>query len=303
MALDTIRVDSIPSQVNPPRGLAVDPESGELWVVNNGDPIHRLDPDGDVIATYPHRLRPYGLAWRSDDPDGCPLYIFSADGETNLAISKLDPATGGILPVTQLEGLGNDWPGGCELTPSLSGGQWCFVAVIQNPDGDKVEIYNAGVDHHWITIEPDEGVVESAGRQQCEINVSMAGLVGGVYILDLVISHNAAGGELRVPIRLVHEDGLAAVILNPPEHYELDAVYPNPSNSTVMISFSLPRSGFVDLTICDQSGRRIGQLIDEHFSAGVHRQVFDAAPLPSGVYLLRLAAPDGMRTRKFVLLK
>ncbi|HHE46620.1 MAG TPA: T9SS type A sorting domain-containing protein, partial [Bacteroidetes bacterium] len=303
MNLEGGEVDSIRSPLIPPRGLAVDPETGDLWLVNSDDPIYHLDSDGDVLGTAPHQLRPYGLAWRADDPDGCPLYIFSADGESNLAVSKFNPQTGDFRFVVSLELEPDDIAGGCEVTTSWNGSHWVFVGVIQNPAGDRVALFDAGLNRSWISVDPESGVIQPDNRQECDLTISTAELIGGEYAIDLVIAHNAAGGELRLPITMVYQRQWAVVVEDNPAGYQLGKVYPNPSNGAGVITFHLPQPGRVNLVLYNQTGRRVADIAQDHYEAGSHRLTFSADELPSGIYFIRMTTNRMVRTRKFVMLK
>jgi hypothetical protein len=75
--------------------------------------------------------------------------------------------------------------------------------------------------------------------------------------------------------------------------------YPNPFNPTTDITFDLPKSGQVSLTVHDILGRAVAQVVNGHMTAGHHSVQFDASSLPSGVYFGRLRAGTVTRTQSF----
>ena len=79
--------------------------------------------------------------------------------------------------------------------------------------------------------------------------------------------------------------------------------FPNPFNATSTISFDLPRASHVLLNVFDLTGRAVATLADEPMSSGTHSINFDAAALPSGIYVYRLTSGTASLSRKFVLLK
>lgn len=87
------------------------------------------------------------------------------------------------------------------------------------------------------------------------------------------------------------------------ENFQLQQNYPNPFNYTTDIRFSLPHSLAVNLEVFDITGRNVATLADEVFAAGSHRVTFNAADLPSGLYLCWLTAGTEVRVQKMVLLK
>jgi Secretion system C-terminal sorting domain len=76
--------------------------------------------------------------------------------------------------------------------------------------------------------------------------------------------------------------------------------YPNPFNPTTIITFELPTSPHLSLTVCDILGREVSLLVNEKKDAGVHEVKFDAAGLASGVYFYRLVAGSYVDTRKLL---
>ncbi len=86
-------------------------------------------------------------------------------------------------------------------------------------------------------------------------------------------------------------------------HYELQT-YPNPFNASTTLSFTLPIEEDVNLRVYDIAGRLVKTLVDqERMAAGDHRFTFDAAGLPSGIYLCRLRAGEQSALQKLVLLR
>lgn len=303
MQLSGELVDSIPSPLAPPRALAVDPESGDIWVANDGDPVHRLDREGRIVGTFSHNLRPYGLAWLPNDPEGCPLYIFSADGETNLAVSKLHPETGDILPVAVLELEDNDRAGGCEFTLYWDSRSWTLVTVVQNIGGDRIEMFNAGPNLSWLSANPAAGEVAAEDELEVVLELAADNLDRGWYNVDMVIEHNAAGEAVRIPIELYVEPVVAGINEPTPSSFTLSDIFPNPTNSSGLIQFSLARSSVVNLSIWDSNGRLVSNLHTGKLESGNHRMTFSALDSPSGIYFVRLETESGVLSRKFVLLK
>jgi FlgD Ig-like domain len=87
----------------------------------------------------------------------------------------------------------------------------------------------------------------------------------------------------------------------------LDAV-PNPFNPSTMLHYDLPRAGKVRLDIYDVRGARVRTLVKEEQGVGSHRVRWTGIDdrgnaVASGVYLLRLEHPDGVRTQKVALVE
>jgi len=76
---------------------------------------------------------------------------------------------------------------------------------------------------------------------------------------------------------------------------------PNPFNPTTVIRYHLPASGHVSLSVFDILGQEVRTLIDRFEAEGAHSIVFDAAGLPSGVYLYRLRQGPESKIGRMVL--
>ena len=89
----------------------------------------------------------------------------------------------------------------------------------------------------------------------------------------------------------------------PPTEFRLDQNYPNPFNPVTTLRFAVPEPSIVKLMLYDLMGREIAVLMDEPLESGEYNFVFDAADLPSGVYIYRIQAGDFLMTRRLVLMK
>jgi hypothetical protein len=90
---------------------------------------------------------------------------------------------------------------------------------------------------------------------------------------------------------------------NVPGEYSLSQNYPNPFNPTTTISYQLPKSSFVKLTIYDISGRLVDKLIDEKKNAGYYSVEWNAENVCSGVYFYRIEAGSFVAVKKGLLVK
>ncbi|MDZ7721572.1 MAG: DNRLRE domain-containing protein [candidate division KSB1 bacterium] len=79
--------------------------------------------------------------------------------------------------------------------------------------------------------------------------------------------------------------------------------YPNPFNPRTTLCFQVPREQLVDLSVYDMQGRKIRTLVAEKMMRGMHRVIFDAVDLPSGVYVFALKSAEQLVTGKMLLLK
>ena len=88
-----------------------------------------------------------------------------------------------------------------------------------------------------------------------------------------------------------------------PGTFQLEQNFPNPFNPTTAITYAVPAAGHVTLEVFDLLGRSVSVLVDGVAGAGEYTVQFDAANLPSGMYLYRLTAGEQTSIRKMTLLK
>lgn len=90
---------------------------------------------------------------------------------------------------------------------------------------------------------------------------------------------------------------------NKPESIQLLPAYPNPFNPNTNISFQLPETGQVLVSVFDLNGREVIVLADQVFSAGTHQLMLNASDLSSGTYILRLQTLSNVLTQTLTLIK
>jgi hypothetical protein len=103
----------------------------------------------------------------------------------------------------------------------------------------------------------------------------------------------------------IHTNGINGVEIdeNVPVAYDLGQNYPNPFNPATIIEFSIPQSSQVSLSLYTVTGELVENLMSEYMPAGNHTVNFNAAGLPSGVYLYKINAADFSSTKKMILMK
>ncbi len=304
--------DSIPGPLQIQRALAYDPETETFWLANSIDPILNIDRDGNVLDEFvnENELEIQGLGFLADDPDGYPLYIASQnkpdpDAQVPEAlISKMDPSTGDLKTEVVLEGELDDRVGGMEIVPTYDATKWVMLAVMTNPEGDRVSVYDLGPSTNWVSYSPRAATVETSEDIEIGMSFNAHGLEEDEYGLVIRFEHNAAGLETNFPVRLkVDENAGIDQVEDMPLEFGLQQNYPNPFNALTSISFTLPEDSQVELYLFDISGRQVATVVDKRMKAGAHQAVFEAGELPSGIYLVRLEANARTAFIKMALIK
>jgi len=93
-----------------------------------------------------------------------------------------------------------------------------------------------------------------------------------------------------------------------PGSFSLSQNYPNPFNPTTSISFNLPTSGHVELTVFNILGQQVATLVNGSLTAGQHEATWNGSDdsgdaVGSGIYFYRLVASNVTETKKMVLMK
>jgi len=123
-----------------------------------------------------------------------------------------------------------------------------------------------------------------------------------------VLLHVAGAAGLPQIVSASLNEGAIPTLLPEPVAFTLSQNMPNPFNPSTTLRFGLPEAGHVTLAVYDVNGRLVRNLAAGRFEAGRHEVVWDGKDdngreVASGVYLARLTAPQGVVTRKMMLLR
>jgi len=88
-----------------------------------------------------------------------------------------------------------------------------------------------------------------------------------------------------------------------PSDYVLLQNYPNPFNPITTISYYLPKTSFVKLSIYDITGRLIETLVNEDKYAGYYTIGWSADKVCSGIYFYRIDASEYISIKKCLVVK
>ena len=119
---------------------------------------------------------------------------------------------------------------------------------------------------------------------------------------DFFLFADAFGGPLGKLLELAEE------LLVLPRVYELGVPYPNPFNSEVVVKYSLPGEGDVELLVYNALGQVVRRLVEGHRRLGHHRVIWDGRDedgrqLATGMYVVRMRAGEFNQTRKVSMMK
>jgi mannose/cellobiose epimerase-like protein (N-acyl-D-glucosamine 2-epimerase family) len=118
------------------------------------------------------------------------------------------------------------------------------------------------------------------------------------YDADALTLHLAAGVGGHFEVGFEATEPVAAEPPAGPAAFTLEAAAPNPFAGRTRLAYTLDRPMPVRLSVLDLLGREVAVLADGAQPAGRHVATWEAAGLPSGVYLVRLTTPAGTRTQR-----
>ncbi|MBD3289244.1 T9SS type A sorting domain-containing protein [candidate division KSB1 bacterium] len=100
----------------------------------------------------------------------------------------------------------------------------------------------------------------------------------------------------------------AEVTIGLPADFELYQNYPNPFNPITTISYSLPQSGHVELSIYNVKGEKVNKLVDEYQKSGKYDFQWNArdwngTEVSSGIYYVQIKALNTTQFRKMTLMR
>jgi hypothetical protein len=140
---------------------------------------------------------------------------------------------------------------------------------------------------------------ESRGSLQATAADSVAVIVGRT---------SAQGQNFHLSARQTTPTAVTDEAGTAPAEAVLQAVYPNPFNSSVRIPYVLDRSGSVTVVVHDALGRRVRRLVDDTVAAGAYTAIWDGVdddgrPVASGTYLVRMRHAGGIAVRSLSLIR
>jgi hypothetical protein len=188
------------------------------------------------------------------------------------------------------------------------------------PTATTVQAFDASavgvsVELHW-EVESDDGITGYRIHRRVVGSAAPAVNPGGVIPPDADCYTDTGvepGNTYRYTLAVLLEDG--SEVLSPEVEIAVDAVplalhqnVPNPFNPTTAISFSLPSSQHVTLSVFDVTGRLVRTIVDGPLDAGFKQCRWDGTDaagdeVRSGVYFYRLTAGKQTLTRKMVLVR
>ncbi len=314
----------LPEPLEFARAIALDPENRTIFISGTMFGIYEMsfdEEDSSLAWSARHDLvdprsmnvlKPYGMSWFKDDLDDFYLYLYTKedplddDDLADISIFRVEPKSCLVEYVTSLPELDPSISarGGMCITPLWNSRNWVMAAILDNPNADRIGIFNLAPNFSWIQHTPRGSGISAGESQEIGLTVYTEHVLSGDYNLNLEFLHNARPGITTVPISIsvtvdVPESGEPVS----PTQYALHQNWPNPFNPETTISYYLPKQGQVNLSVYDMNGRELVELVNGIQSMGEYKVRFDASDLATGVYFYKLRSGSFSEIRKMVLVR
>ncbi|MBN1397336.1 MAG: T9SS type A sorting domain-containing protein [Bacteroidetes bacterium] len=277
-------------------------------------------PLDSLLVRWQDHMTSFRAMW---DDDNLYLFVTKLDSSFEGAVDKSSPWNNDCIEVF-LDGKNNKG-----TTYDTNCVQWRWVYPELPADTGKI----SGIKGEWATqlITSIPGFGGTITGVNFEIAIPKEDLPGGYNFLaaDNNVGFEVSSGSRAgsVPQKSVlhwwttngltwQNPSLFGTILlvdqsetdvetlpNVASEYRLKQNYPNPFNPSTKITYSVPTTSKVRLTVYNILGMEVAELVNGVRAAGTHEATFSGHNLASGVYFYRLQAGNIIQTKKMLLLK
>ena len=178
---------------------------------------------------------------------------------------------------------------------------WTATSVVGITGIDLFISYDAGNSFHSIATGEDND-----GTFDWTVDAPVADPPTPVYAMVRVVAHATEGDDAQdqsehvftiVDPRLLGADPTAVT------EFALAPVMPNPGRGPFTVTYALPRSAPVRVSVIDVQGREIAVLADGELPAGRHRATWEGAAkgAAAGLYFVHYVTPERSFVRRLAL--
>ena len=126
---------------------------------------------------------------------------------------------------------------------------------------------------------------------------------GVIDLTDSSFTATLEGKSITTFVSTITSSGVKQSDSSIPENFGLKQNFPNPFNSSTVISFSLPSKSSVIIKVFGMKGREVATLVNEELAAGNYYLQWNASNISSGVYFYRMQCGSFITTKKLILLR
>lgn len=157
----------------------------------------------------------------------------------------------------------------------------------------------------WLSLSSNRGVIPEYESQTIDMAFDASALLDGIYTGALKIETNDYNHLINeIPVKII----VGQVSADPPpealpNELALNAIYPNPFNSSTVIEYSLAKSGLVNIDAFNILGQKVSHLFGGFQDAGKHSFTWQGFELASGSYWVKVESANKSAVSRVVFLK
>jgi hypothetical protein len=187
-------------------------------------------------------------------------------------------------------------------TLSNAGDTVSYFVSICNYGNTNLTVSSVTSNNPVFTVESFPSTVSANQFGYAKIKFTPSAANTG-YTGELTINNSDSTFKISLNGVCGQVNGITPVSNEIPSNFSLSQNYPNPFNPVTNIEFSLPKAGYVSLTVYDVMGREVENLVNKDLKPGIYKADWNAANYTSGVYFYKLVTGDFNETKRMILVK
>lgn len=173
---------------------------------------------------------------------------------------------------------------------------FCYVELSSDSTNWSRVLTLTGTQNRWKLYKVDLASFLGTNAEKVWLRFHFVSDASGNYVGILI-------DDIAVYLEPLTQIEYSKNLTERPERFNLAQNYPNPFNPVTTITYQLPQTAKVILSLYNYRGEFVQSLVDEVQSAGNYQIKLDLSHLPSGIYLYRLQADHFVQARKCLLIK
>ncbi len=276
--------------------LVWDWDNRVFWCGTPDGSLIRYDRNGVERGRLRVRSLPeiVGLAYRQNNPDGNLLYAltYRTVGDRGVyALLQIDPETHEDSLLSNLDCDEIQQLHGCYITDELDEYSVVLMTTAKPLRGScRVEIYQLDADN-WMSVSQDSGILTPDESADLILTVCTGDLSVGEHLGELSFCDEAAQIKTSIPVTIDISQPVKIEWKTPIE-FGINSVYPNPFNSTTLLSVNLPMESFVDMILYDIHVRVVHKFSSRKPQSGAYPILIDLRNESGGIYFAQITAND-----------
>ena len=281
-----------------------------LTDINIQNPAYAFDGNSDASRIV-GRIGPFpgqGYIWENGNGQNLKDWVAAHGGQISNEFIVFN-ANGISSDGNKICGLG-------QLPSTIYSG---FLIKIESPVPVELKSFNASivdnsVNLNWTTTTEKNNSGFEVQRRIGNQNWEVLGFVAGRGTTTEPFNYSFidpinSSGSFSYRLKQIDYDGSFEytneinVEVSLPFEFNLAQNYPNPFNPSTIISFSVPQSSNVKLSVFNVLGEEVATLVNDVKNSGTYEVEFNGSNLTSGIYIYSLEAGGMRSTKKMMLIK